>query len=217
MTPQAIKIIDPENLGTKLKNARIKRGLSLDRATKDTGIPFRYLEALESNNFNDLPGQDYINKNLRIYGKYLGIGWPELRRQSKEIFRLQKRKKLGIEHKYFMVLPHYLKSAVIFLIILGILVFLLWKVEEIFKPPYLKITQPMDGSITYDRQLKVLGQSQKEAEIVINNKPIFVDNNGNFETTIDLQNGLNLIKIIAKKRYSKINTAEVRVLLKEVK
>ncbi|MBI5766004.1 hypothetical protein HZA71_02130, partial [Candidatus Falkowbacteria bacterium] len=51
--------------------------------------------------------------------------------------------------------------------------------------------------------------------IIINNNNVFVDNEGGFQTTLDLQNGLNLIKITAKKRYGRAREVDLRVLLNE--
>jgi len=216
MTPQTIKIINQEDLGASLKKLRGALGVSLEKTAEDLKIPLRYLEALENNRLNDLPGGDYAKKILISYVNYLRGDFKTIWPLAKKIIKAGKRRGRGLEQRYFLVVPRFVKKTLAVLLVLGILIFLLWKVEQIFAPPPLKIIEPPDGLITSDRQLKIVGQSQAEVEIVINNKPIFVDNQGNFTTTVDLQNGLNLIKIIAQKRYGQLNSAEVRVLLKEL-
>jgi hypothetical protein len=116
---------------------------------------------------------------------------------------------------YFFPWRKLLKFVLIVVIFLAIFIFLAWRVEQIFRPPYLNIIEPADGLITNQREIRVYGQSLKEADIVINNKAIFVDNQGFFETKIDLQKGLNLIKISASKRYSRENVVNLRVLLND--
>ena len=86
---------------------------------------------------------------------------------------------------------------------------------KIFSPPVLEISYPLDGSLVSEKQITLRGHSAKEVELIVNNKEIFVDDNGNFETIVDLQKGLNLIKITAKKRYSRIQEKEIKLLFKD--
>ena len=62
-----------ESLGEKLKTARETKGISFDQAGKDTKIAYRYLEALENENFSCFPGETYITGFLRNYGNYLEL------------------------------------------------------------------------------------------------------------------------------------------------
>jgi len=120
----------------------------------------------------------------------------------------------NIEKRYFSQWPKIVKRVLIILAVLAILVFLGFRVQMIFSPPYLDIVEPQDGLIATERQIEIIGASQSEAEIVINNQNILVDNEGVFRTTVDLQKGLNLIKITAKKRYGREKVVELRILFK---
>ena len=62
-----------ESLGGKLKTARTEKGLSLDQVCRETSIALRYVEAMESENFNVFPGEPYIIGFLRNYGNYLDL------------------------------------------------------------------------------------------------------------------------------------------------
>ena len=56
-----------ETIGEILKNAREKKGLTIETLEKNTHIVSRYIEALENNEFDKLPGEIYIKgfiKNL---------------------------------------------------------------------------------------------------------------------------------------------------------
>lgn len=67
-----------ESLGEKLKTAREKRGYTFDQVMKDTNIAQRYLEALESENFSQFPGEPYLLGFLRNYSEYLGLDSQEM-------------------------------------------------------------------------------------------------------------------------------------------
>jgi Helix-turn-helix domain len=62
------------DVGTILRTTRRRRRISMDRATAETCIPRRYLEALERNlPASAFPGALYARGFLRAYARYLGI------------------------------------------------------------------------------------------------------------------------------------------------
>lgn len=211
-----VRKITLKNPGEMLLEARQSRYINLDEAARDLNIPFKYLDALEHNNFKDLPDKKYLKVVLKNYCRYLKLDfsglWPMLK-NNQNFSSLKKSEK--VENKYFTAWPNLIRKIVMVIIVAAILFFLVIKVEQIFAPPLLDISYPYDGLIVNSRQIKLTGRSQSEVELVINNKEIFVDGQGNFETTIDLQKGLNLIKINAKKRYSRTIEKEIRLLFKD--
>src|SRR5207248_10366800 len=60
-------------LGASLRAARHKRGLELDAVQRELRIRKRYLEALEGDRFELLPGQVYARGFLREYAEFLGL------------------------------------------------------------------------------------------------------------------------------------------------
>ena len=210
----AKRIVKSKTIGDKLKEIREEKGISLSRAARDLKIAYKYLEALEANQFSRLPGQAYFKIFLKKYCQYLCLDFVDLWKQVKDLGVFES-KRDGLGKTYFFPWRKTLKFALITVIFLAVFIFLAWRVEQIFRPPYLEIIEPSDGLITDQREIRIYGQSLKEAEIVINNKAIFVDNQGFFETNIDLQKGLNLIKITARKRYSRERAIDLRVLLNE--
>ena len=60
-------------LGEVLRTAREAKGVDLNRVERDTKIRSRYLAALETGEYRDLPGAVYTKGFLRNYGVYLGL------------------------------------------------------------------------------------------------------------------------------------------------
>ncbi|HLJ58739.1 MAG TPA: RodZ domain-containing protein [bacterium] len=60
-------------IGERLRNAREARGLSLDDVEAATRIRRRYLEALEEEAFDRLPGPAYVRGFLNAYASHLGL------------------------------------------------------------------------------------------------------------------------------------------------
>lgn len=62
-----------ESIGEKLRQAREKRSISLEEASKATYMRVGYLRALESDDFNALPSNTQARGFLRAYASYLGL------------------------------------------------------------------------------------------------------------------------------------------------
>lgn len=60
-------------MGKKLRDARKRRKLSLEEAEEATKIRARYLQALESEDWEQLPGETYARAFIRTYAALLGL------------------------------------------------------------------------------------------------------------------------------------------------
>lgn len=60
-------------IGSLLRQAREQRGLSLADVEEQTKIRSKYLEALENENFDKLPGQVYVRGFLKTYARFLDL------------------------------------------------------------------------------------------------------------------------------------------------
>jgi cytoskeleton protein RodZ len=60
-------------LGTSLREARVRQGLDYPQVELATKIRSRYLRALEDEQFDALPAETYVKGFLRTYADYLGL------------------------------------------------------------------------------------------------------------------------------------------------
>lgn len=77
------------DIGNTLKQARLLKGYTLADAEEATKIRARYLEALENEEFNVLPGRVYVIAFLRNYARYLGLNDDELVQQYKQMINTE--------------------------------------------------------------------------------------------------------------------------------
>ncbi len=68
-------------IGRMLRTARQERRLSIQQASQEIHIRLRYLEALESGDFANLPGLAYVRGYLQKYASYLALDKDELLRR----------------------------------------------------------------------------------------------------------------------------------------
>jgi hypothetical protein len=60
-------------IGTSLREARLRQGLDFPELEQATKIRGKYLRALEDEEFDLLPAQTYVKGFLRAYAEYLGL------------------------------------------------------------------------------------------------------------------------------------------------
>jgi cytoskeletal protein RodZ len=67
-----------ENFGSYLKNERKLRGVSLEEISATTKINIRFLQALENNQLDELPGEVFVKGYIRSYAKTIGSDEDEM-------------------------------------------------------------------------------------------------------------------------------------------
>src|SRR5580765_8670598 len=60
-------------IGSSLREARMRQGLDFPQIESATKIRGKYLRALEDEHFSQLPAQTYVKGFLRTYAEYLGL------------------------------------------------------------------------------------------------------------------------------------------------
>lgn len=166
-------------VGSRLKEARETKGLSLDSLQETTKIQKRYLKAIEDGNLHILPGKFYARAFIKEYANAVGIDPAELLQEYKEeipktendeeiqysrIQRTRKDNNQDKNSKVFSVIP----TIIVVLLIIGIF-FVAWFL----------IKQSMEDSNSTSPK------EQDENEIIINNPE---DNNQDDQDNNEQQN-----------------------------
>ena len=221
------KINTIKTLGEKLQEHRLSYGLSLEDIAHDTQININYLIALENDHYKKLPPDVYTKNFLRKYAKFLDLNPEtviETFEQEKSIYfktqkhikKKQKKQKSKTKRVFtFFLNPHFIKYSIAGIVVILLLIYIGWGVNRIFTPPKLVINEPADSLITTDRQVWVRGTTEKEVLITINGQEVISNRQGYFEDQLDLQKGLNLIKITAQKKHSKENIKYLQIIVED--
>ena len=72
-------------VGNKLRDARTRRRLSLQEVEEATKIRARYLQAIESEDWDQLPGDVYARAFVRTYGALLGLDGDRLADEQRRL------------------------------------------------------------------------------------------------------------------------------------
>jgi transcriptional regulator with XRE-family HTH domain len=72
-----------DSVGSKLREARTRRKLSLGDVEAATKIRGRYLQAIENDDWEQLPGDTYARAFIRTYGRFLGLDGERLAEEQR--------------------------------------------------------------------------------------------------------------------------------------
>ena len=209
------KRVVPEgaNIFEEIQKIRCDAGISLKTLSKKTKIPLKNLKNLEEGSKDLLPDILYAKNIIKKYLEFFNID-PTPYLKKIELVRIEKKDpKKALKIRRLIVVPRIIKAVIIVITVMAFLLYLTFDISKIFKAPDIKILYPADGEIVNSSILEVRGITGKGVTITLNNQEVILDKNGNFNMEVNLQKGLNLIKITGIKRYSKKNTIWRNVIL----
>jgi cytoskeletal protein RodZ len=222
MTSFAVrKIQSLSQLGETLQRKRLEMGLSLAQISRRTLVAERYLKALESESWNELPGEVYVINFLRRYADEIGLQSDRVVKQyqgltqgneTSSISSLQAT--LPLPSKYFLVLPKLIRNVMVGVVSVVLIAYLGIQAMHIITPPNLVVFSPTDNYVTDSGQIIIDGETDPEVTVLVNSVAVPV-NKGYFTETVDLQKGLNIIKITATKKYSKSQVVYRKIMWQE--
>lgn len=198
-------------LGEVLRTAREAKGVDLARVERDTKIRARYLTALETGDYAELPGSVYTKGFLRNYGSYLGLDVDYLI----DLYRLEstqppERPSLPApprpiatrRRRTFVVTPGAILAAVL---TVGVAAFIIYLVQEFVtfaRTPDLVITSPAGDVPSWDEmEYRVVGVTEPNSRVTVTglreNPTVTADGSGNFSIVVSLVPGSNVITLKA--------------------
>jgi cytoskeletal protein RodZ len=199
-------------LGEVLRTAREAKGVDLPRVERDTKIRARYLTALETGDYAELPGSVYTKGFLRNYGAYLGLDTEYL----VDLYRLESavptnerptvptppRPIATRRRRSFVVTPGAIVAA---LLTVGVAVFIIYLVAEFVtfaRTPDLVITDPPGNVAAYDSlEYTIIGTTEPNSRITVDglreNPTVTADATGHFSIDVALVPGSNVITLVA--------------------
>lgn len=198
------------SVGQLLKETRIKKGITLEKAEDVTKIRKKYLLALENDEFNLLPGRAYIAGFIRNYCDYLHLDSD----RALAIFRRE-----YADHQHTPVLPknftHPLNTSIIkitprfaaiaatCLLLFIFFAYLFIEYRFVAIAPHLSLENPKDQQKVHTSTLTVVGQSDPDATVTINDQQVFLQVDGKFSAELTLVPGVNTIIVASSNKFGK--------------
>lgn len=208
-------------VGQVLKETRLAKFYKLEEVEKTTKIRKELLEALENDDYSKLPPPTFVQGFIKNYGKFLGLNEEKLlaiyRREfsdKKNPPKVMEAWSNPLEHKRFHLTPRKVISGVIFSLVLAFFVYLWVEYRFLAGAPFLELSTPVDQMSVQSPVIKVIGKTDPEAKVMINNQAVEVDFAGNFLQEIKLAESANVIEITSTSKYGKVTKETRTVFLK---
>lgn len=207
------------SVSERLKKTREEQQLTLDDVFKKSRIPVKYLKAIESGNFKELPqAKAHRLAYIREYAEILNLNPASLlyqfAQESNLINYTTTHPRRALKLWTFSSLSHIFRNITIGIMLAGFLGYLSWQVNGILQPPKLSVFTPADGYISVKPTTLVQGETEREVRLTVNGKDVMPNDHGKFEIPMDLSNGVNTITISAIKKHGKVTTITRHIIVK---
>lgn len=194
-----------KTIGEFLRESRVKKKYSQEEIAKETKIRKKFIAAIEKENWEVLPEFPVVVGFVKQITKFLNLN-------KKQALALLRRdyppKVLPVNpkpdvSKSFTWSPRLTFIVGIVIVIAVVLAYLGFQYNRFMGPPKLVVDQPKEEQIIKERTLKVSGETDLDVIVKVNNQPVLVDDNGKFETEIEIFEGTEEIVVKAVSRSGK--------------
>lgn len=206
-----------KTVGLILKETRTAKNLTLDDIEKVTKIRARFLEAIEADDYSKLPSVTYAKGFVKNYAEYLGLNTGHIlaffRRQTRETPKssLLPKQEEPLNRTWLQLTPGRFLALILIGLASLFLGYLGLQYRDLQNPPTLIVSEPKDNLVSTSPRLDVLGKTDSDATITVNNISVLVRSDGQFFDQITLDQGINHVVFVATSRYGKTTTIQKNV------
>lgn len=215
------KIKLQKTLGEILKSKRLSLDMSLSEVETLSKVRAKFLTALENEQWRKLPQGVYVRGFVLAYAKILGLDNRqviEVYESEAKVQRKEGKAKIAynqpLREKKIWITPKILTYTGLAAFVLVLFSYIILQVLHFAGNPNLKILTPENNSVVETDTVSVLGITDSDTLVVVNNENVPVTNDGHFQSDIKLHRGINVIKIQAvgktKKESTEIYTIEYK-------
>ncbi len=207
-------------LGDRLRALREDARLSVEELGHKINVNPKYLTAIEESRYRDLPGLVYARQFVRRYAETLetdvtmamGIFEQEylVVTKAKPSDRPLLTPRVTTDFHWARRHARLLLSLVVVLLVVA---YLGAQAAKNFLPPKLVVTQPTKDISIKNLTISIVGLTDPNATVTINDQDVQTSGDGKFNELIDLHMGLNTLKISAIKKHSSARIVTRQVIV----
>jgi cytoskeletal protein RodZ len=194
-------------LGDALRQQREQMGVTLDQAAEDTRIREKFLVAIESGDYQSLPGTVYTKGFLRNYAGYLNLDVEEMvalytgERGGAEPARTFAPMKPLVKRS-FIFTPTVLVPVVVIAGVLAFALYVYYQFTNFAVAPHVDITDPPEDAVSQTAEYVIKGRTNPEGRITVRVSPgldpipdVKLARDGTFSATVPLKPGPNHVEV----------------------
>lgn len=205
--------------GQKLKEVRLKKGLTIEDVAKATKIKVSFLAAIEKGDYAKLPSVAYAQGFVRNYAIYLGVSTQELLAIFRREFDDKKAYKIlpkGFsEDTNFSTRRFPMRTLFIGVILfLGLFTYIFFQYKYAIINPPLTVEMPQEKQEITKQEIVISGKTDPNVTLYVNSIPVSLDESGKFAKTISVFPGSQTITIKAVSRFGREKVIERHIEVK---
>ncbi len=208
-------------VGDQLKIRREELGYTLHKVEVVTKIRGRYLRAIETSDFDNLPNDIYSRGFVRQYATFLGLQGAEMAKRYQEErgnpLKLKRQVKPRAVELRLGATSRWAASLLTLGVVAVVVGYLLWQFSSLTAAPKLSIVSPGKDAVTDSSSIEVKGTTDPGVDVFLNDVPLPSDVNGHFKTTLILQTGINEVRVVAKNKLGKETRLTRNILSRQAK
>jgi transcriptional regulator with XRE-family HTH domain len=225
------RIKTENSIGDKLKKARTRKKISVSEVEEATKIRAKFILALESDSWEQIPSEVYGRGYLETYTQYLQLPTEAIMKQygrERELYarrchdsRVELAPKAGLVIPRFMLTPRFfaIASVACLMMIGGGAVG--YQIKKFSSAPFLELITPAQAKSPDTGELlvsadsvNISGRTAIGAAVQVNGRIVPVDGEGQFKEQVPVQKGANAILVEAVDGKGKKTSEVVNVVAK---
>lgn len=196
--------------GSILQEERMRLGVSLMATQEATKIRVKFLEAIEADDYTQLPSLSYAKGFIKNYSEFLGLDSRRVlaffRRQTTEAPKssiLPKGVTEPLNRSAFQLTPGRFLTFLVGCLVGLFLLYLGFQYQGLRRAPPLEIESPQNQAVVNEKRIDILGKTDPDATVTVEGVSVLVRGDGKFFDQVNLEPGVNTITIIATSRFGK--------------
>jgi cytoskeletal protein RodZ len=203
-----------KTIGGAIKEARTRKKYSLSKLEEVTKIKKDFISALEKEDWGSLPEFPVLSGFVKSIAGALGAGEKSLlallrRDYPPKALSINPKPDVGDKFVWSPKLTFAVGVGVIMVLVLG---YLGIQYKKFISPPSLSVLEPKEEQIVKERRVRVTGKTDGDAIVKINNQPVLLDSEGNFEAEIEIFEGTDEIVVKAQSRAGKETVVRRKII-----
>jgi len=202
-----------QSIGDKLKRARIRRKISVAEVEEGTRIRAKFILALESDSWDQIPSEVYGRGYLEAYAEYLKLPVEALMKQYDRARAMYKRHEAdAVElapvvrqtEPRFLLTPRFFMISSISIAALAFAGMVGYQFHRFTSAPFLQLITPAEAKTIGTSQLEVYadnftvhGKTTEDATVFVNGTRVPLTTGGEFSTVVQLEPGTNQVDVKA--------------------
>lgn len=206
-----------KSIGQKLQESRLAKKLDIADVARITRIRSQFIQALEADDYSQLPSTPVARGFIKNYAQFLNIDVEQILAIFRRDFVENNEGKIvprGFEtsfEEFSLWTPKTTTIMVVVCLLTLFSTYLVYQYRILVGAPTLTVLRPVDKYKTSQDTVEIVGATDPEAILSVNNQLVALDKGGTFRFRVPLTSESTTVTIVASSKYGKTRSQTLTV------